>query len=61
MMDEKRKAKRDVDNQRLEAFRNLPEDIVKRLTKEEVKAFLHDDEWPDSLAEKLKNYLVDEQ
>jgi hypothetical protein len=61
MMDEKRNTKRDVDTQRLEAFRNLPEDIVKRLTKEEVKAFLHDDKWPDSLREKLKDYLVDEQ
>ena len=59
MMDEKRDTKRDVDTQRLEAFRNLPEDIVKILTKEEVKAFLHDDEWPDSLREKLKDYLVD--
>ena len=61
MMDKKKETKRDVDTQRLEAFRNLPEDIVKLLTKEEVKAFLHDDEWPDSLREKLKDYLVDEQ
>ena len=60
MMDKKKETKRDVDTQRLEAFRNLPEDIVKLLTKEEVKAFLHDDEWPDSLREKLKDYLVDE-
>ena len=59
MMDEKKNMKRDVDTQRLEAFKNLPEDIVKLLTKEEVKAFLHDDEWPDSLREKLKDYLVD--
>ena len=59
-MDKKRDTKRDVDSQRLEAFRNLPEDIVKLLSKEEVKAFLYDDEWPDSLREKLKDYLVDE-
>jgi hypothetical protein len=61
MMNEKRKMKRDVDTQRLEAFRKLPADTVKLLTKEEVKAFLHDDEWPESLREKLKGYLVDEQ
>ena len=61
MMNEEKKPKQNVDTQRLEAFRNLPEDIVKRLTKEEVKAFLHDDKWPDSLREKLKDYLVDEQ
>jgi len=61
MMDEKRDRKLDVDTQRLEAFRKLPEDIVQLLTKEEVKAFLHDDEWPESLREKLKGYLVDVQ
>ena len=60
-MDKKRDTKQDVDTQRLEVFRNLPEDIVKLLTKEEVKAFLHNDEWPDSLREKLKDYLMDEQ
>jgi len=61
MMNEKRKMKRDVDTQRLEAFRKLPADTVKLLTKEEVQAFLHDEEWPDSLREKLKDYLADEQ
>ena len=61
MMDEKRDTKRDVDTQRLEAFRNLPEDILKLLTKEEVQAFLHDEVWPDSLREKLRDYLTDEQ
>jgi hypothetical protein len=34
---------------------------VKLLTKEEVQAFFYDDEWPDSMREKLKDYLVDEQ
>ena len=61
MMDEKRDRKIDVDTQRLEAFRKLPENIVQLLTKEEVKAFLHDDKWPESLREKLKDYLVDVQ
>jgi hypothetical protein len=60
-MNEKRNKRRDVDTKRLEAFRNLPEDIVKLLTKEEVQAFLHDEEWPDSLREKLRDYLADEQ
>jgi hypothetical protein len=61
MMNEKRNRKRDLDTKRLEAFRNLPADIVKLLTKEEVQAFFYDDEWPDSMREKLKDYLVDEQ
>lgn len=47
--------------ERLEALKNLPESILKTLTKTEVKAFLHDDVWPDSLREKLKDYTVDEE
>lgn len=43
---------------RVEAFRELPEDILKKLTKEEIKAFMFEDEWPESLAEKLKDYIV---
>ena len=43
---------------RVEAFRNLPEDILRTLTKDEIKAFMFEDEWPESLAEKLKDYMV---
>ena len=48
------------DSKRLEALRRLPKEVIESLTKEEVRAFLHDDTWPDSLEEKLKNFLVDE-
>jgi hypothetical protein len=44
---------------RLEALRNLPKDVMSTLTKEEIDAFLHEDEWPDSLREKLKAYIVE--
>ena len=47
--------------ERLEALKNLPESILKTLTKEELKAFLHDDVWPESLNEKLKDYAVNEE
>jgi hypothetical protein len=47
--------------ERLEALKTLPESILKTFTKEEVKAFLHDDLWPESLREKLKNYMADEE
>ena len=47
--------------ERLEALKNLPESILKILTKDEIKAFLHDDVWPESLKEKLKDYAVDEE
>jgi hypothetical protein len=58
-MENKRDAKK-VDPVRLQALRNLPPEVVKSLTKEEMNSFLFKDEWPDSLQEKLKDYLVDE-
>ena len=45
------------DPERMEVLRNLPPEINNRLSKEEVRAFLFEDEWPDSLREKLKDYL----
>ena len=42
---------------RLELVRRLPKEVMQSLTKEEIKAMLHDDEWPDSLREKLKDFL----
>jgi len=47
------------DPRRLEALRRLPKEVMARLTKEEVQAFLQDDEWPDSLREKLGDYLTE--
>jgi hypothetical protein len=44
---------------RIEALRELPGEILRTLTKQEINAFLYYDEWPDSLGEKLKDYLVD--
>jgi hypothetical protein len=57
-MKQKEKLKKPPDTERLEAFKNLPTEILRTLTKEEVTAFLYDEEWPDSLAEKLKDYMV---
>lgn len=45
---------------RVEAFRELPGNIMSSLSKEELRAFLFKTEWPESLAEKLKNYIVEE-
>ena len=44
--------------ERLDALRTLPPEITKNLTKEEVTAFLFEEEWPDSLCEKLKDFMV---
>jgi hypothetical protein len=61
MMDREKTREKKPIPERLEALKNLPESILKTLTKGEVKAFLHDDVWPESLREKLKNYAVDEE
>lgn len=42
---------------RLDLVRRLPKEVMETLTKEELKAMLQDDEWPDSLKEKLKEYM----
>lgn len=46
--------------ERLQALRSLPANIVKTFSKEEMNAFLFEDDWPDSLQEKLKDYMVEE-
>ena len=45
---------------KMRALRMLPLEIKQSLTKEEVDAFLHTEVWPDSLKEKLKDYIIDE-
>lgn len=46
---------------RVQALRSLPLHIKQSLTKEEVDAFLLEDEWPDSLVEKLKDFIVKDE
>ena len=46
---------------KMQVLRSLPIEIKQSLSKEEVHAFLHEEEWPESLKEKLKDYLVDEE
>ena len=53
--------KRKPDPVKMKVLRSLPVEIKQTLTKEEVDAFLYKEEWPDSLREKLKDYLVDEE
>jgi hypothetical protein len=44
---------------KLAALKGLPIEIVDSFTKEELHAFLYEDVWPDSLQEKLKDYIVE--
>jgi hypothetical protein len=49
------------DKERMAVLRSLPIEIKQQITGEEAKAFLYKEVLPDSLLEKLKDYLeVDE-
>jgi hypothetical protein len=61
MMEEEKSVDQKPDPKRLAVLRDLPKTVIESLTKEEVNAFLHEDDWPDSLREKLKDYLADEE
>ena len=56
LMNEKKNTKNEPIPGRMEVLRELPADIMRRLSKDEVKAFLFEEIWPDSLREKLKEY-----
>jgi hypothetical protein len=56
MSDENRQ-KATPDPERVKALSNLPKEIVEQLSKEEVNAFLFEDLWPDSLRDKLKDFM----
>lgn len=59
-MNQDESKKRKPDPEKMQALRDLPLEVKQSLTKEEADAFLYDEVWPDSLLEKLKDYLADE-
>ncbi|MGW8192643.1 MAG: hypothetical protein ACWGOX_00120 [Desulforhopalus sp.] len=48
------------DPQRVAILRSLPLEVKEQITGEEAEAFMYNRELPESLLEKLKDYLVDE-
>jgi hypothetical protein len=48
------------DPQRVAILRSLPLEVKKQISGEEAEAFMYNRELPDSLLEKLKDYLVEE-
>ncbi|MEJ2689440.1 MAG: hypothetical protein P8130_05715 [Deltaproteobacteria bacterium] len=52
--------KRKPDPQRMAVLRSLPLVIKQQITGEEARAFLYNEPLPDSLLEKLKDYLEPE-
>jgi hypothetical protein len=57
---EKNPLKRKTDPVRIHLLRSLPLKIKESFTKEEIDAILYENVWPDSLMEKLKDYLEEE-
>jgi len=49
------------DPQRVAVLRSLPLEIKKQITGDEADAFMYKKELPDSLLEKLKDYLDEEE
>lgn len=48
------------DPQRVEILRSLPLEVKEQITGEEAEAFMYNRELPDSLLEKMKDYLVED-
>jgi hypothetical protein len=59
IMENRNPKKRSPDPARMQVLRSLPVEVKQKLTKEEVEAFLYEEVWPDSLYEKLKDYMAD--
>ncbi len=47
-----------IDQERMKVLRSLPVEIKAQITGEEAQAFLYGDPLPESLVEKLKDYIV---
>jgi hypothetical protein len=57
LMSDENSQKGTPDPERVKVLSNLPKEIVEQLSKEEVNAFLFEDLWPDSLRDKLKDFM----
>ncbi|MFH2091661.1 MAG: hypothetical protein ABIJ31_04785 [Pseudomonadota bacterium] len=53
MMKEKK-----IDKERQLSYNSLPPGIKENLTEEEKHAFLYEESWPDTLFEKLDEFIV---
>ena len=47
-----------VDQERMKVLRSLPVEVKAQITGEEAQAFLYGDPLPESLIEKLKDFIV---
>jgi hypothetical protein len=58
MADKISEAKKKPDPERMAVLRSLPIEIKQKITGEEARAFMYKEELPESLLEKLKDYLA---
>ncbi len=56
---DKKKMLEEFSQERLALFRILPVEVVEKFTKEEMVSFLKGEDLPETMEEKLKDYLVD--
>jgi hypothetical protein len=61
MEKENASGKQKPDKERMAVLRSLPIEIKEQITGEEARAFLYNEELPDTLLEKLRDYLVPEE
>ena len=52
------KDKKKVDRERQMSYESLPSAVKESLTEEEKELFLYADQWPDSLFEKLEEFII---
>ncbi|MBI5559095.1 MAG: hypothetical protein HY885_15825 [Deltaproteobacteria bacterium] len=60
-MQQEEPRKQKPDPERMAILRSLPLEIKQQITGEEAQAFLYKEELPESLLEKLKDYLVEDK
>lgn len=54
------KDKKKIDKERQMSYDALPLNVKESLTEEEKELFLYAEEWPDSLFEKLEEFIIKE-
>jgi hypothetical protein len=52
------KDKKKIDKERQMSYDSLPPSVKDSLTQEEKQLFLYEEKWPDSLFEKLEEFIV---
>ena len=52
--------KKKPDKERQVSFDSLPPNIKESLTEDEKQLFLYEDQWPETLFEKLEEFIVKE-